>query len=324
MSAAVRSSDSGARPSARIAAKSSGPVDRIRSGPLRSKDNSEVTWCQPLPTSPSTVGIRHEDRSKMHLIEVVRTRHQNDGFDADAVGIARHQELAEPVMSVLRVRRAGASQHDHLMRMMRSARPHLRAGQQPAAVGADGLGLHCGQIGSGAVFAHSDRRIELARNDLRQQSLALLLGAIGQQAGRDLTVGDPVRRYRRPGSDQFLGDHVAVQMPQPVAPVLLAGWSGRGSRPHPGAPRTLRPTRSSTSRRRVASRIRRDRTAGSPARRTAFWPARVHGHSTHRMNCYNVSSCLGRPSRPPRRDLARAIMGTTHGSFPFRPRLGLR
>ena len=44
---------------------------------------------------------------------------------------------------------------------------------------------------------------------------------MGQQARCDLAIGGPVRGYWRPGRDQFLGHHVAVQVPQFVAAVSL-------------------------------------------------------------------------------------------------------
>ena len=80
---------------------------------------------------------------------------------------------------------------------------------------------HGGQIRAGAVFAHADRRVEPARRDARQQPLALFFVAVSQQPGSDLPIGDPVRRDRRADGEQFLGHHVAVQMAQPVAAVLL-------------------------------------------------------------------------------------------------------
>ena len=52
------------RASARMAAKISVAVDRIRSGPLRSKPSSAVTWCQPLPTSPEHVGVGRRRRRR--------------------------------------------------------------------------------------------------------------------------------------------------------------------------------------------------------------------------------------------------------------------
>ena len=48
----------------------------------------------------------------------------------------------------------------------------------------------------------------------------LLFGAIRQQGGRNLAVGDPVRGDRGAVRQQFLGDHVSVQITQPVAAVF--------------------------------------------------------------------------------------------------------
>ncbi len=48
----------------RANAASSGKVDRIRSGPLRSKASSAVTWCQPAPSSPSSMSPGTTTESK--------------------------------------------------------------------------------------------------------------------------------------------------------------------------------------------------------------------------------------------------------------------
>ena len=47
--------------------------------------------------------------------------------------------------------------------------------------------------------------------------------------GRELTIGEPVRGDRRTVCQQFLGHHVAVQMPQPASAVL--GGDGQTDEP---------------------------------------------------------------------------------------------
>ena len=84
------------------------------------------------------------------------------------------------------------------------------------------------------MLAHPDRRVEPARGDARQQPPPLLVGAVRQQRGRDLTVGDPVRGDRRAVRQQFLGHHVAVQVTQPAAAVL--GGDGQADEPGVGQP----------------------------------------------------------------------------------------
>ncbi len=61
---------------------------------------------------------------------------------------------------------------------------------------------------------HSPRTIR-GRNSVR-----LRLGAVLEQRRHDLTVGDPVRRHRRPGRQQLLGDDEPFQVGPPVSAVL--------------------------------------------------------------------------------------------------------
>ena len=62
------------------------------------------------------------------------------------------------------------------------------------------------------MFAHADRGVEAPDGDARQEAATLLLGAVGQQPGSDLPVGDPVRADRGAVGEQFLGHDVAVQV----------------------------------------------------------------------------------------------------------------
>ena len=146
--------------------------------------------------------------------------HQNDRADRDPRRIGRHDELAESRVAALRIQWRRASQDDDLVREVCAAGPHLGAGQNPAAVGADGLGRRRGEIGPGLRLAHADRREQLSRNDVRQDAPALFLAAVRQQPRTHLPVGDPVCGHWRAGGQQFLGDHVAVQMTQTVTAVL--------------------------------------------------------------------------------------------------------
>ena len=85
------------------------------------------------------------------------------------------------------------------------------------------------------MLAHADRRVQTSRGDARKQSVSLLLAAVGQQAGCDLAVGDPVRGNRRAVGQQLLGHHVAVQVAESVPAVL--GGDGQTDEPGVGEPR---------------------------------------------------------------------------------------
>ena len=193
----------------------------MRSGPLRFERQLGGHLVPAVADLAEHTRIRDEHRIEDHFVEVVRTGHQDDRFDANAVGIAGDEELAESVVSVFRILRAGPGEHDHLMGMMGPTGPDLGAGEEPTPIRANGLRLRGGQIRAGFVLAHADRRIQLACHDLREEAFALVLGAVGQQAGRHLAVGDPVRPDRSAGRDELLGHHVTVQMPHFVSAVLL-------------------------------------------------------------------------------------------------------
>ena len=122
---------------------------------------------------------------------------------------------------MLRVEWAGSGQHDDLMGQMCTAGPHLGARQHPSTIGSNGFGGGRREVRARLRFAHADCREIPSRSDFRQYASALLLGTVRQQTRSDLTVGNPVRGHRRTAGQKFLGHHVAVQMTQTLAAVLL-------------------------------------------------------------------------------------------------------
>jgi hypothetical protein len=166
------------------------------------------------------------------LVEMVLAVHQHDRTDRDARRRGLHNELRKARVPMLRVQRAGSGQHHDLMRDVRAARPDLRPVEHPAAAGSGGPRLRCSEVRPRAMLAHSDGRIEPPRGDPRQQPSALVLGAVREQRGCHLPVGDPVRGDGCAVRQQFLGHHVSMQMPKPVSAVLgrdgqaaEAGWA---------------------------------------------------------------------------------------------------
>ena len=84
------------------------------------------------------------------------------------------------------------------------------------------------------MLAHPDRRVQLARDDARQQPVSLLVAAVGEKAGCHLAVGDPVSGDGCAVGQQFLGHHVAVQVSEAVPAVL--GGDGEADEPGVGEP----------------------------------------------------------------------------------------
>ena len=181
---------------------------------------------------PQHVGVGDEHVGEDDLVEMVFAVHQHDRADRDARRGGLHDELGKARVPVLRVEWAGSGQHDDLLRDVRTARPDLRPVEHPAIIGSGGPGLRGREVRPRAVLAHPDRRVQASRSDPRQQPAPLLFGAVRQQCGRDLPVGDPVRGDRGALRQQFLGDHVAVQVTQPMAAVF--GRDGQTDEPGVG------------------------------------------------------------------------------------------
>ena len=106
------------------------------------------------------------------------------------------------------------------------------AGDRPAVVDAVGSGPHTGQIRTGVGFTHADSEEALAADDPRDELAPLRFGPALEQGRHDLAVGDPVRRHRRPGGEQLLGDRESFQVRAPVSAVL--DWGGHAQPAAPG------------------------------------------------------------------------------------------
>ena len=122
------------------------------------------------------------------------------------------QELADPAVPVVLLRRPGAAEQDHVVGQMRVAGPDLGAVDHVAALHlAHRAGAHRGEIGADVGLAHADAEEAFAGGDARQDRLLLLLGADAQDRGAGLAVGDPVRADRGAGGQHFLQHHVAFE-----------------------------------------------------------------------------------------------------------------
>ena len=334
-SAAVRSSMS-CSASARTAANTSVAVDRIRSGPLRSKPSSAVTWCQPLPTSPSTSPSATNASSNVTSLKWCSPFISWIGLIVIPAASVGTMNWLKPAWRCCGIERAGPRQHHDLVCEVRAAGPHLGAVEQPAAVGRDRAGLDRGEVGARAVLAHPDRRVQLARGDAGQHPTPLLLAAVREQAGCHLTVGDPVRGDGCAVRQQLLGHHIAMQVSESVPAVL--GGDGEADEPGVGEPggEVGVPVREPASRPRVPSRSRRDQRSGSPGSTHAVWPVRrrwrtsasnsltehasLVRRSQQELSCptWRRATILGerdrsRPPRPPARTARRGRRRRQHG-----------
>ena len=195
--------------------------DRKRSGPLRSKASSLVTCRQPSPSPPTSRSLGTKTRSSTISLKSCSPARLRIGRIVTPGAFRSTISCVSPAWRLLRVERIGAHQRDRVMRLVRVARPHLRAGHLVAAADRDRAGADRGQIGAGIRLAHADREKDFAAADAGQKILALLVAAVAQQERPALPVGDPVAADRRAGCEQFLGDRIAFEKAALAAAIAL-------------------------------------------------------------------------------------------------------
>ncbi|MNT23361.1 hypothetical protein D3C72_1587780 [compost metagenome] len=93
--------------------------------------------------------------------------------------------------------------------------PDLAPAQTPAFRATGGAAAHAGQVRPRVRFAHADAEKRLAGADARQEKILLRVVAEFQDQRPALAVGDPVRRHRSTGRQQFLDQHEATECIQP-------------------------------------------------------------------------------------------------------------
>ena len=104
--------------------------------------------------------------------EVLLHREHADGADAHPGRIERHQEVADAILR-LRGLLVGARQHVAPLRLVGARGPGFLAGDGPAVAVPDRLGAQAREIGARVGFAVALAPDLLARQDLRQEILAL-------------------------------------------------------------------------------------------------------------------------------------------------------
>src|SRR5262249_30872165 len=113
------------------------------------------------------VVLRDEGVGEHHLVEVLVAAHLADRVDADARGLHVDQELRQAVAAVVRGRRRSAEEAQHVVGLMRVARPDLGAVQDEAAARGHRPRLRREEIRSRAGLAPADAEAELAAADAR-------------------------------------------------------------------------------------------------------------------------------------------------------------
>src|SRR6185437_13402526 len=164
--------------------------------------------------------LGNEGVAERDLVPIVPAGEVDDWPDGDVGRLEIDQELAQPLVPIAVLPR-GAHQRDTVVVAMCTRGPDLGAVDAEAAWHRLGARAHRGEVRARIGLAHADREVALARRDLRQDRLALLLVAETQQQRTRLAVGDPVRAGRRAVAQQLLGDDVALEEALLRAAVLL-------------------------------------------------------------------------------------------------------
>ncbi len=193
------------------AAASSGNVDSTRSGPLRSKPSSEVTWCQPSPIWPNTMSSATKASSRITSLKWWLPF-------IDTMGRTSTPGPSNLTMNWLRpaCRCAGSTGAVRASTMKACARcaPEVHtlvpvSDHPPSTRIARVRTLARSEPESGSLIPMPKKHSPAAIS--RQELPLLCIGAVFEQRGHDLAVGDPVRGHRCARREQLLGHDEALE-----------------------------------------------------------------------------------------------------------------
>ena len=195
--------------------------NRCRSGPLRSKASSAVTCSQPVPSCRSARRRPARTSSKKTSQKCASPVRSSIGRTVTPGSCRSTMNCDRPLLPVLR-RARGAHQRDHVVRLVRVGGPDLLAVQAPAGLGrASRACCTLARSEPALRLAHADAEEQLAAADARQVERFCASVPYLQDQRRALAVGDPVRRHRRAGRQQFLDQHEAGERIAAAAAVFL-------------------------------------------------------------------------------------------------------
>src|SRR5437016_5084391 len=100
------------------------------------------------------------------------------------------------------------------MRAVGVGSPEFLAVDHPAVAVTPRARLDRREVGARAGFAHADAEIAFAPADRGQVPVLLPFGTVAKYQRAALPVGEPVRRYRCTGGQQFLDYHVTREGPR--------------------------------------------------------------------------------------------------------------
>src|SRR5581483_9509227 len=155
-------------------------------------------------------GVREE-----HLVELRRAVGLHDGTDLDAVLLHRHEQVADA--GVLRRVRVRARQEEDVVGVLRLRRPDLLPVDDPLVTVELGARLERREIGTGVGLAEPLAPRDLAREDLGQELLLLLLAPPLQDRGADERVAEEVGAQWRTGACELLVQHDVLHDRQALA-----------------------------------------------------------------------------------------------------------
>jgi hypothetical protein len=138
-----------------------------------------------------------------------------------------HDHLRQALVAVRRLA-TGAHQRNHEVAVVGVRGPDFLAVQQPARIALHRTGSHTRQVRTRAGFAHANAVKSLAPANGRQVALLLRFGAVLEQQGAALAVGDPMRADRRAKVQKLFHQHVTRKRASPCATI---SWRERDAQP---------------------------------------------------------------------------------------------
>ncbi len=149
------------------------------------------------------------------LVDVVLA-HQVHRLDGDAGRVHRHDDHRDAL--VLGHVGVGAHGQPAVVGVAGQAGEDLLAVDDVFVTVEDGLGLERGQVGAGAGLGVADAEVDLAPQDLGEEPLLLLLGAVAEDGGTDRVDGQ--HRHRGAGPHRLVEEDELVELGLALAAVL--------------------------------------------------------------------------------------------------------
>jgi hypothetical protein len=150
----------------------------------------------PLTFDPNELLGGDKDFGQEHFVEFRITGHLDERADINSFSSHVNDEGRDALLRAGRIG-VGAGQAQAERGELRVRGPDLSTGDQITTVDGDGAGRERGQITAGVGLAEELAPDLVGREDGREEALALVVRAMGQQGRPDQVDADAVDRLRR-------------------------------------------------------------------------------------------------------------------------------